>query len=704
MHHATKLRPSLILVLSAVFGTYSAIAADETVNLDKFHVRGEQTTDDTYGYNRIITATRTNTLLRDVPQSVSVITRELIDDQGMRGIADVVRYVPGAGIAQGEGNRDTPVLRGNSSTAAFFVDGIRDDVEYFRDLYNIDRIEALKGPNAMIFGRGATGGLINRVTTQANERTVREFTLQGGSWNQRRATVDLGQKVAANLAARVTGVYENSDSYRDGVGVERRGVNPTFAWAVQPQTTIRFGYEYFKDERVADRGVSSFQGRPLRVDASMFFGDPAQSPTHARVNAAFATVEHRASPTLLIRNTSRFASYDKFYQNVYPGAVNAAGTSVSISAYNNGTQRDNLYNQTDVITAFQTGAIKHEFLAGAELGRQVTDNRRLTGYFTSVSPTTTSVSVPLSNPQINLPLAFAPSATDADNHGVAQTVAFYAQDQIAFTRHLHAVLGLRYEDFAVDFRNNRTGAVVAARDQLVSPRAGLIVKPIESVSLYASFSLSYLPRAGEQLASLSLTNRALDPEKFQNYEIGAKWDLRSNLSLSAAVYRLERNNVAIPDPADVTRSLLVDGQRADGFELGVSGKLAAGWSIVGGYAYQEGEILATQSTTVVRGARLTQLPRHSFSLWNRYEVTPRWGVGAGVIHRGEIFASTDNTVTLPGFTRLDAALFFKLNENVRAQLNVENVLDRYYYASAHSNTNVTPGSPRAFRLSVTTRF
>ncbi len=678
--------------------------AEEVLQLEKFQVTSRVAAHESYVVQRSITATKTDTALVNIPQSLTVVTRELIEDQAMRSIGDVTRYVPGVGIAQGEGNRDTPVLRGNSSTADFFVDGVRDDVQYFRDLYNVDRVEVLKGPNAMIFGRGGSGGLINRVTKQAYGKKLYELTLQAGSWAQFRTTLDAGDALSPALAYRVTGLFEDSESYRDGVTVKRHGVNPTFAYVLTPATTLRFGYEYFHDERVADRGVSSFQNRPLAVDASTFFGNPEKSPTWATVNSGFAILDHRFSSALTLRNHTRYSAYEKFYQNVFPGAVNAAGTSVAISAYNQGTDRQNFSNQTDVVYTADTGAVKHQLLAGLEIARQETDNVRLTGYFTDVSATTTSVLVPVSSPRYNGTVEFRPSATDANNRGVARTVAVYAQDQITLLPQLQAVIGARLEKFDLDFHNNRTAADLDSSDDLISPRAGLIYKPVDAVSVYASYSTSYIPRAGEQLASLTLTNRALDPEEFTNYEVGVKWDARADLAFTAATYVLDRSNVAITDPADTTKFLLVDGQRAKGVELGFTGRITRDWSIAGGYAYQDGHIKTTQSATVIAGARLAQLPRHTFSLWNRYNFNPTWGVALGTIYRDEIFASTDNTVKLPSFVRFDAAVFWQITKNVRAQANLENALDRTYYASAHSNNNITPGSPRALHVSLTTRF
>jgi catecholate siderophore receptor len=673
-----------------------AWADDAATEVSSVTVRGAR---GGYGVEQTRTATKTATALIDTPQAVSVVTRALIDDQAMQGMADVVRYMPGVGMAQGEGNRNAPIMRGVSSTANFFVDGVRDDVEYFRDLYNVERVEAMKGPNAMIFGRGGGGGILNRVTRQADGTQSGEFVLQGGSWNNRRVTGDLRLPMNERVSLRATGVYENSDSYRDGVRLERYGVNPTARLVLNEGTTLRLSYEYFTYDMVADRGIPSFQGRPVSTPPSTFFGDPEGSPTGATIKVASGVIEHDFGGVTL-RNVTSFGDYDKAYQNVYPGAVNAAGTAVSLSAYNNATRRENLFNQTDLTWSAATGPVGHKLLLGAEFGRQRTDNFRQTGYFTSVGPTVTTITVPLAAPTVSVPVIYRQSATDADNHGVAKIAAAYAQDQIQLTRRLQAIVGLRYDRFDVNFRNNRTGAAFATSDKLWSPRAGLVFKPMEALALYASYSRSYLPRAGDQLSSLSLSNQALDPERFINQEVGVKWDLRPDFSLTAAIYQLDRENVAVTDPADPTRLVLVKGQRSKGVELGAEGVVRPGWTLVGGFAYQDGEITETQSATVRAGARLAQLPRHSASLWNRVEVTPRLGLGLGVIYRSAIFASTDNTVTLPGFTRVDAALYYRVSDQVSAQLNVENIFDKGYYASSHSNTNITPGSPRAVRLSL----
>jgi catecholate siderophore receptor len=699
------LRLAIVTILSTAT-VHAAMGDDAAANaptpLPKVTVVAEHESDG-YLIDGSRSATKTDTALIDVPQAVSVVTRDLMQDQAMQSLMDVARYVPGAGMAQGEGNRDTIILRGNSSTSDFFLDGVRDDVEYFRDLYNLDRVEILKGPNAMIFGRGGAGGVVNRVTRQANWQPVRELSLQGGSWDNRRATFDFGDAMTDGIAARITGVYEDSESYRDGFELERKGINPTAAFAIGEATVLRFSYEYYDYDRVADRGIPSLAAPtavdgPFRTDESTFFGDPGQSPTSATVNQASMTIDHAFNDDVHLRNRTVYADYDKFYQNVYAGgAVDPATNLVPLAAYNNQQLRENFFNQTDLTFSARTGPVGHEFLVGMELGEQTTDNARMTGLFNG---TDAAFLVPADDPRVSVPVTFAPIETDNTNHGTATIAALYVQDQLQLSQDWLAIVGLRYDSFEMDFRDRRgAGLDLESSDDLLSPRGGLIYKPAENVSLYASYSMTYVPRAGSQLASLAPTNAALDPEEFENFEVGAKWDLNPSLSLTAALFQLDRRNVAIPDPNDPTVSILVDGQRTEGLELGVSGRISESWSIQGGYAYQDGQL-----TDRAGGTTLAQLPKHVASMWNRYDITPAWGVGLGVVYQTEMFAASDNLVKLPEFTRVDAGVFYTPSERLRMQVNVENLLDERYYPNAHNNNNITPGSPPAVRATVTASF
>ncbi len=680
-----------------------AIVADQPTALPPIKVSASTITSPTDGYmaTKSFSATRTDTPLRDVPQSITVVTQEMIKDQAMQNMGDVVRYVPGVNTLQGEGNRDAVIFRGNNSTGDFYVDGLRDDVQYFRDLYNIDRVEVLKGSNGMIFGRGGAGGVINRVTKEAGWTPIREISAQYGSFSHKRIAVDVGQPINDVAAFRLNAMYEHSNSFRNGVELERGGVNPTLTIKPSGQTKIVLSGEYFTDNRTADRGIPSFAGRPANTHRSTFFGNADNSPTHVDVWALNSLIEHTFDNKLKVRNRTRYASYDKFYQNVFAGgaasAEDATGT-IAISAYNNATQRNNIFTQTDFLYTLNTWGVKHEFMTGVEYGRQVSDNFRNTGSFSTPNR------VSFLNPTFLGPVTFAQSATDADNHGVVEVVGVYAQDQITLLPQLKAVLGIRYDNFDLQFRNNRTGQQFHTNDGLVSPRVGLIYKPIEEVSIYGNYSLAYVPRAGDQLSSLTLSNAALKPESFMNLELGAKWDIRPDLSLTAALYQLDRSNVIAPIPNDpLLRTMLVDGQRSRGAEVGLMGRITPKWSLMGGYAYTDAEITSTISNAQA-GAVVAQVPKHTVSMWNRYDFTPFLGLGLGVVHRSSMYAALDNTVLLPGFTRLDAAMFVRLNKTLRVQANIENIANVNYIAAANNNNNITPGAPRIFRLTVVANF
>jgi catecholate siderophore receptor len=653
------------------------------------------------GYREAVisSATKTPTPLQDVPQSVTVVTGELMKDQLMTSIADVVRYVPGVSAHQGENNRDQIIIRGNSSSADFFVNGVRDDVQYYRDVYNLDRVEALKGPNAMIFGRGGAGGVINRVTKDADFRSLREIDFQGGMFGNKRVSVDLDEPLNGKIAFRMNGMFEHSDSFRRSVGLERHGVSPTLTIAPDSRTKITIRYEYLRDARTADRGVTSFQGRPADVDIATFYGDPDASQVKARVNVGSATVEHRFRGATL-RNHTSVGGYDRSYQNFVPGAATPDMRQVSLSSYNNATMRTNLFNQTDLTYTFSTARLRHTFLAGAEVGRQLTDNFRNTGFFNN---TATSILVDFTSPLTNVPVTFRQSATDADNHLRTNVAATYAQDQIELSRHLQLVAGVRFDRFDLQYLNNRNGDTLARRDNLVSPRAGLIVKPIAPLSLYTSYSVSYLPGSGDQFSSLTAVTQQVEPEKFNNYEVGAKWGPMSSLEVTTAVYRLDRTNTRSTDPNDPTRIVQTGSQRTNGYELGLNGRVTAAWNVAGGYAYQDAFV--TSATTAAKtGARVGQVPHHMLSLWNSYQLHPRVRAAFGVLHRSDVFAAIDNTVMLPGYTRADAAAYLSLTGQLRLQVNIENLLDTRYYSNADSNTNISPGSPRTLRIGVTTKF
>ena len=659
----------------------------------------------TYLKKRISSATKTDTRIRDIPQSISVITEEQIKDQSLLGLTDAIKYSPGVMAGQGEGNRDSVWFRGNQSTSDLFVDGVRDDVQYYRDLYNIDRVEVLMGPNGMIFGRGGVGGVINRVTKEAHWENKNELRMQGGTYDHKRSSIDLNSGINETLAVRINAMIEDSGSFRQGVESEKKAINPTFTFKPSDKTKIVVGMEYFNDKRTNDRGIPSvsngLQSRPFSTSRSTFFGNASQSPNEAIVKNGYAIIDHTFDNGMSVKNTTRFSDYDKYYQNVYANSSVQANGTFTIDGYYDNTQRQNFFNQTDLTYNFKTGSVSHKLLTGLEIGLQENQNYRIVNSGTDPTPLA-------SNPFALLTFNSSRSrntSTDISNQ------AIYLQDQIYLNEQFQIIAGLRYDKFKTKFNDSVTIANSATiNDQFISPRVGLVYKPIEPVSLYTNYSLSYLPRTGEQLTSLTSSIKSFDPEKFTNIEAGIKYDLLQSFAISSSIYRLERSKMAITDPSSPTNTIIVDGQVTKGFELGVAGKLFDSYSMYGGYTYQDAEITKNQGTgdaQITSGTPLGHVPKHTFSLWNKYEMNETWSAALGIVSRSDMFAATPTTSTavkLPGYARLDAAIYANINKQTKLQLNIENLLDKTYYQSAHNNNNIMYGYPLTARATLTYTF
>lgn len=656
----------------------------------------------TYGVTKTSSATRTDTAVKDIPQALTVITEGQIEDQQLRSIADLLYFVPGATPATGEGNRDQFTLRGNNTSADLFRDGIRDDVQYYRDLYNAGRVEVLKGPNAMIFGRGGGGGVVNRVTKRSTLGSNREFALMGDSEGGVRLTADVDQPLGTSMGLRLNGVYENGESFRRQVDLERYAINPVLGIIAGPDTRIDLSYEYFHDRRTADRGLPSLNGEPLEGFDRTFFGDPNKSFAIADVHIGSLAIEHDFGGGLTLRNRTLAADYDKFYQNIYPNSAVSSG-NVALAAYKDTTKRQNIFSQTDLIWDNRLGGIDQTLLVGFELGGSKGSSQRRNGVFSATAVGPTSISVPLTNVTVDGPVTFLPNGNN--NRVKTAVVAFYAQQQLRPASWIEIVAGLRFDRFSIDVEGVTNGAEFERTDQLWSPRFGLILKPLTNLSLYGSYSRSYLPQSGDQFNSLTVTSEALKPERFDNFEIGAKWEPVSGLLATVAVYQLDRKNSQAPGPVAGT-VVQTGAQRSRGIELGLERNVTDRWQISAGYAYQKAEIRERTSACnpATADCEVALVPRHSFSLWSRYDVTSRLGLGLGVIARSKSFASIDNKVELPGYARVDAAAFFDLGKGIEAQVNVENLFNADYFPTAHNNNNIAPGAPTTARAALRFSF
>jgi catecholate siderophore receptor len=674
-------------------------------------------------------ATKSNTALVNIPQSLSVVTKDFIRDQSPQNLTDVTRYVPGVAVHQGEGNRDELVIRGVDSSANFFVNGFRDDVQIFRDLYNTQSIEVLRGPSALTFGRGSGGGILNRTLKEADGQRIYEAALQTGSFGDRRISLDAGQAVNENVAARINAVYEGSDGFRDFNQLERYGINPTVTLTPNDTTKIKLSYEYFHDERTADRGNPSqaLPGGATRFNPTTpfapngnlnaLFGSPSLNVARADVQTGMAVIEHDFENGLTVKNSTLAADYQKFYQNVYPGngalagAVSVDDTSFNRAAYQHTTNRDNVFNQTDFTYKTNTGPVLHTIGFGTEFGRQTGVDIRNTGLFPN--GTNTMVADPF-DPTYFGPITFVHHFTGVNADGVTtpdsnsryqlNTQSAYARDTIEITRWLQLIAGARFDRFDMSAVDMNTNIGRARVDNKVSPQAAVVVKPMDSLSIYGAYSVSYLPASGDQFSALTDGTLILDPQKFENKEVGVKWNIQPKLQFTAATYQLDRTNVPLADPNSAGFFILSGKNRIRGVETALTGYVTPDWQSSFGYAYTDARVTSNTSATIVAGNRVQLVPYNQFSLWNKYQFDPIWAASLGVIYFSDSFAASDDTVRLPGFVRVDAAVFAKVNENWRFQLNVENIFNKGYWASADGNNNISPGAPRTFRLSAIARF
>ncbi len=657
-----------------------------------------------------LSGTKTNTPLLDVPQSISVVTAQQIADQNIRTIADLVRLVPGVSAGQGEGHRDQITLRGNNSTADFFIDGLRDDAQYFRGFYNLERVEALKGPNAMIFGRGGGGGVINRVSkSPMAERSLLSSTASVNSFGAWSATADLNTPLGGGFAVRLNGFYDRLNNHRDFYSGDRGGINPVIG-AELGKWSLQLGYEYVKDDRVVDRGIPSASTGTLAAPSGpatglrdRFFGVPGVNV--GEVEAHIISFRSRAALTdsLTLSTQALWADYDKVYTNAFAATPLSGAGSVGIEAYSDPGKRRNVIGQANLEWKASLGGMEHVILMGGEATDQHSSIERINGFFNPAILTAAGrrSTVLLAN-QLAIPAPFfVRGPTGNSNRKVSSSLSqlsAYVQDQITLGQGFELIGGLRHDTLKLAVTNQFTGAVMERVDHLWSPRAGLVFKPVPEASLYISLSKSYLPQSGDQFLTFDASFAALKPETFDNLEVGAKWDISPALTATIALYRLDRGNTRATGPTPGT-VVLTGGQRSQGIELGLTGKLTPHWHTALGYAYTKAEITQTTSAAPA-GRSIGQVPRHQLSVWNRYDVTSKLGLGLGLYHQSKSFTSISNISQIPAYTRLDAALFLTLAKGIEAQINVENLGNVRYFPNAHNDNNISTGAPLNARLSV----
>ncbi len=662
-------------------------------------------------YTDQVNALRSPTPIIDVPQSLSIVTADQILQQGFTSIGDIIDYTPGVNTSQGEGHRDAVVFRGVRSTADFFIDGVRDDVQYYRPLYNLEQVEILRGPNALLFGRGGTGGILNRVTKKADlEAAFTGYQASVDSFGAFGAQIDNNFTLSDTSAFRINAMYESLENHRDFYDGERIGINPTARFKLSPATTLDLSYEYIDHERFIDRGIpTGANGEPVEAFEDIVFADPELNINELEAHLLRAMVQHQFSENLKGRVSAFYGDYDKFYQNFYASSFDQTTNIVGIDGYVDTTQRQNLILAGDLIGQFQMGSFGHTIVTGVEYIDTTNDNDRF-------NPVWTGSNDDVEFFNVMRPLAFSNGAgTNAS--GVATSLTFsdlnddtaasvevfsaYLQDEIEISEQLDVIVGVRFDSFDISVDNLDPSNIETRTrtDEEVSPRFGLVYKPMENISFYGSYSETFLPRSGEQFANINGNNNALDPDEFTNLEAGVKWDIQPGLSLTAAVFEIEQSSPQVADNDPSTLDVI--DTETTGFEVQLQGQLSDRWYIATGYSYLDGEQVDRFGPT---GLRPRELPENMFSLWNAYQVTDQFGLGLGVTYQDESFINNGNSAVLPSYTRVDAAAFYDFSEDLRVQLNIQNLTDELYFPNSHSTHQATVGAPLNAKITISGRF
>ena len=659
-----------------------------------------------------VNAVKTPTPILNIPQSLTIFTEKTIEKQAFRNFGDIMRYTPGLAISQGEGHRDAIIIRGIQSTADFFVDGIRDDVQYFRPLYNVSQLEILRGPNALLFGRGGGGGVVNRVQKKAElGKDFLELDVGVDTFRSYSASIDANTEVSQRAAFRLNAYYQDLHNHRDFFSGESYAINPTISYKHNNNTTASLSWEYVDDDRVVDRGVPSIVGasaarKPLEGYSDTFFGSPNQNLTTLVANLIRARLDHTFSDHLRANITLQYANYDKLYQNLYASesvVLEADGISeVELDGYRDTTDRENLILQANLIGEIQTGLVVHTILSGFELGNQRTSNARNNNVFAQNNDD--QLVIPFSDP-LSIP-SFSFSSPARDRESEVDFVSIYFQSQTRLTEEFLLLFGLRYDTFEInvlDIIEENDGdskdGNFDRKDSEVTSRLGFIYKPVENFSLYASFSETFLPRSGDQFLTLNLDSESTRPQFFESDEVGIKWDLSSNLSLTFAAFDLDRETYTSIDPEDPEQLIIIEGSEIRGWELQFGGALTERFRLTAGYASLDGEVKRANGGGN-EGNATRQTPENMFSIWNSFQVNNKLTLGLGVIFQDSFFIREDNSAKVPDFTRVDAAVYYEFNDRMKLQLNIENLLDEKYFPDAHSNNNITTGEPFNARLSL----
>lgn len=688
------------LLIASITSIAAMPAVAQSTSVDEIVVTSEYNKPDTSALKMPIP-------LVDVPQSLTIIGQEEIKLRGYGELGDLVRYTPGVNTSQGEGHRDAIVFRGVRSTADFFIDGVRDDVQYYRPLYNLEQVEILRGPNAMLFGRGSTGGALNRVTKKAVIGTdAASADLSIDSFGAYNVATDINMAMSADSSLRINAFVETLENDRDYYDGDRFGINPTYRRAIDNQTTLDLSVELMDHERFIDRGIpTGSNGAPVDGLRDIVFGSASLNTQTLEATIFRGTLTREFSDTMTGVFNVHYANYEKMYQNLYPSGYDGTAGTVTLDGYRDPTDRTHMIINGHITSQFTAGGMGHTLLVGGEYIDTENENHRFNSQWSTSGSDKETFALPASGSRLDITTNSANAATtvnfDQDLNNRTETditaTSFFVQDQIAINDKLQVLLGARFDDFELTLRDTEDPAAVTSEDRNwdeVSPRFGLIYKPQSNVSLYASSSETFMPRSGEQYKAVKAA--ALDPDEYENTEYGVKWDVSDELTVTASMFEQEAET-----ESSVAGEGFIQQLEVDGFELQVNGKISDRTSVSFGYSDMDGE--------AGDGGTAYEVPETMYSLFIDHQASERLSYGIGLTYQDESIIKQKSRKTepqpyMPDYTRIDASLSYVMSDDTTVRVIIENLADEDYYPHSHATHQVSVGDPTNAKISLSRKF
>jgi catecholate siderophore receptor len=637
--------------------------------------------------------------IMDTPQSITVVTEELMDEQHVTRMRDALRNVPGISLGSGEGGNqgDTIFLRGFSTRGDMYLDGVRDFGSYNRDTFALQSVEVLKGASSTIFGRGSTGGVINNVSKEPLSQNLNEVDISGGTQPSGRGTGDFNYVFNEKTALRMNVMAEYSETAdRDYTNSQRWGLFPTLTFGMNTDLEVNFNYLHQQEDNIPDLGIPFYFGAPAPVDRSTFYGYADFDYEETQVDVVTNRVKWNIDSAVTLTNSLRYGNESRSQSPSAPRlaagtTINTPQANVLVNRSKPTSDRDyqNITDQSDFLVTAKTWDLSHTVNTGIEIAWETFDQ---TNYSISNNPPANFL---YPNTYQSTPIKGGVSGSSSTD---TNSQAFYIQDKVGVTDWLDLLGGFRFDRFQAKFRNNQNSSNLNSVDRIPSGRAAAVVKPTEEQSYYFNWGTSANPSA--ENFTLANNTAAVNPETSEIYEVGAKYDLfEKTLGIQAAIYKLTKTNPRIPDP---TGSFIVlDGRQwVQGGELSVVGKITDKWETMSGLSVMSSDNSSTTPSN--NGKELPNTPNLTWNIWTTYDVLPKLEVGGGLFYVGEYYADAANQNQIPAYYRIDLMSSYKIDERFGLQLNLQNLLDKRYYEG--SGGNVIPGAGRSAIFTGTYKF